>query len=106
MGRTLSIGASVTRGLGAGGNPEVGRLAAEESREEILSMVSGTDLFFITSGMGGGTGSGAAPIVSEIAKKSGALTVAIVTKPFSFEGRRRMRQAMEAIERLRDNVDT
>mmetsp|Transcript_25136 Transcript_25136/g.54867 ORF Transcript_25136/g.54867 Transcript_25136/m.54867 type:complete len:462 (-) Transcript_25136:212-1597(-) len=104
--QVLNIGASVTRGLGAGGDPEVGRLAAEESREEIAAMVSGTDLCFVTSGMGGGTGSGAAPVVSEVAKESGALTVAIVTKPFAFEGRRRMRQAVEAIDRLRQNVDT
>lgn len=104
--QVLNIGAAVTRGLGAGGDPEVGRLAAEESREEIAAMVAGTDLCFITSGMGGGTGSGAAPVVSEIAKESGALTVAIVTKPFAFEGKRRMRQAVEAIDRLRQNVDT
>jgi len=102
----LNIGSAVTRGLGAGGDPEVGRLAAEESREEIAAMVQGTDLCFVTSGMGGGTGSGAAPVVSEISKESGALTVAIVTKPFAFEGRRRMRQAEEAIARLRQNVDT
>merc|ERR1719183_1180580 len=102
----LNIGASVTRGLGAGGEPEIGRLAAEESREEIAAMVSGTDLCFVTSGMGGGTGSGAAPVVSEVAKESGALTVAIVTKPFAFEGRRRMRQATLAIDRLREHVDT
>lgn len=104
--QVLNIGSSVTRGLGAGGDPEVGRLAAEESREEIKAMVSGADLCFITSGMGGGTGSGAAPVVSEISKESGALTVAIVTKPFAFEGKRRMRQATEGITRLRDNVDT
>lgn len=104
--KILNIGATVTRGLGAGGDPEVGRLAAEESREQIASMVAGTDLCFITSGMGGGTGSGAAPVVSEVAKESGALTVAIVTKPFAFEGKRRMRQATEAIARLRQNVDT
>lgn len=104
--QVLNIGSSVTRGLGAGGDPEVGRLAAEESREEIAAMVAGTDLCFVTSGMGGGTGSGAAPVVSEISKESGALTVAIVTKPFAFEGKRRMRQAVEAIDRLRQNVDT
>mmetsp|Transcript_43285 Transcript_43285/g.92028 ORF Transcript_43285/g.92028 Transcript_43285/m.92028 type:complete len:464 (-) Transcript_43285:219-1610(-) len=102
----LNIGSSVTRGLGAGGDPDMGRLAAEESREEISAMVSGADLCFITSGMGGGTGSGAAPVVAEISKESGALTVAIVTKPFAFEGRRRMRQATEAIDRLREHVDT
>merc|ERR1711966_375774 len=102
----LNIGSAVTRGLGAGGDPEMGRLAAEESREEINAMVSGADLCFITSGMGGGTGSGAAPVVAEVSKESGALTVAIVTKPFAFEGRRRMRQATQAIDRLREHVDT
>ena len=102
----LNIGSSVTRGLGAGGDPEMGRLAAEESREEIMAMVDGADLCFITSGMGGGTGSGAAPVVAEVSKESGALTVGIVTKPFAFEGRRRMRQASEAIDRLREHVDT
>mmetsp|Transcript_4737 Transcript_4737/g.7365 ORF Transcript_4737/g.7365 Transcript_4737/m.7365 type:complete len:456 (-) Transcript_4737:225-1592(-) len=102
----LNIGSAVTRGLGAGGNPEMGRLAAEESREEINAMVEGADLCFITSGMGGGTGSGAAPVVAEVSKESGALTVAIVTKPFAFEGRRRMKQATEAIDRLRQHVDT
>ena len=104
--KVLNIGSAVTRGLGAGGDPDVGRMAAEESREDIALMVEGTDLCFITSGMGGGTGSGAAPVVSEIAKESGALTVAIVTKPFAFEGRRRMRQATDAIGRLREHVDT
>lgn len=102
----LNIGFGVTRGLGAGGNPEVGRMAGEESREEIKTMVEGSDLIFVTSGMGGGTGSGAAPVVAEIAKEAGALTVGIVTKPFVFEGTRRMRQASEAIERLTTNVDT
>ena len=104
--KVLNIGSAVTRGLGAGGDPDVGRMAAEESREDIALMVEGTDLCFITSGMGGGTGSGAAPVVAEIAKDSGALTVAIVTKPFAFEGRRRMRQATDAIGRLREHVDT
>ena len=102
----LNIGATVTRGLGAGGDPEVGRLAAEESREEIAAMVAGSDLVFVTSGMGGGTGSGAAPVICEVAKECGALTVAIVTKPFAFEGRRRMKQATDAIDRLRKAVDT
>jgi len=104
--KVLNIGASATRGLGAGGNPEVGRLAAEESRKEISAMVTGTDLCFVTSGMGGGTGSGAAPVVAEVAKESGCLTVGIVTKPFMFEGKRRMKQALGAIERLREHVDT
>ncbi|EEC45665.1 predicted protein [Phaeodactylum tricornutum CCAP 1055/1] len=102
----LNIGSAVTRGLGAGGDPDVGRMAAEESAQDIAAMIQGTDLCFVTSGMGGGTGSGAAPVVSEIAKESGALTVAIVTKPFAFEGRRRMRQATDAIDRLRQHVDT
>ncbi|GKY95721.1 hypothetical protein MPSEU_000532900 [Mayamaea pseudoterrestris] len=104
--KVLNIGAAVTRGLGAGGDPNVGRLAAEESSQDIEAMVQGTDLCFITSGMGGGTGSGAAPVVAGIAKKSGALTVAIVTKPFAFEGRRRMQQATDAINELKKNVDT
>ncbi|KAL7578231.1 hypothetical protein ACA910_012653 [Epithemia clementina (nom. ined.)] len=104
--KVLNIGASVTRGLGAGGNPDIGRMAAEESRKEITEVVAGTDLCFVTSGMGGGTGSGAAPVVAEVAKESGCLTVGIVTKPFVFEGKRRMKQAVEAIERLRQNVDT
>lgn len=104
--KVLNIGASVTRGLGAGGNPEIGRMAAEESRKEIAAMVTDTDLCFVTSGMGGGTGSGAAPVVAEVSKESGCLTVGIVTKPFAFEGKRRMKQAIAAIERLRDSVDT
>eukprot|EP00815_Leptocylindrus_aporus_P009669 CAMPEP_0116066110 /NCGR_PEP_ID=MMETSP0322-20121206/10180_1 /TAXON_ID=163516 /ORGANISM="Leptocylindrus danicus var. apora, Strain B651" /LENGTH=365 /DNA_ID=CAMNT_0003552587 /DNA_START=413 /DNA_END=1510 /DNA_ORIENTATION=+ len=104
--QVLNIGAGVTRGLGAGGDPEIGRLAAEESREEIAAMVAGSDLCFVTSGMGGGTGSGAAPVIAEVAKECGALTVGIVTKPFLFEGRRRMKQATEAIDRLRKSVDT
>jgi len=104
--RVLNIGTTATRGLGAGGNPEVGQLAAEESRAEIAAMVAGTDLCFVTSGMGGGTGSGAAPVVAEVSKEAGALTIGIVTKPFRFEGKRRMRQAVEAIARLRDHVDT
>jgi cell division protein FtsZ len=104
--RVLNIGSTATRGLGAGGNPDVGRMAAEESRAEIAAVVEGTDLCFVTSGMGGGTGSGAAPVVAEVSKEAGALTIGIVTKPFRFEGRRRMRQAVEAIGRLRDHVDT
>ena len=104
--KVLNIGTSATRGLGAGGNPEVGQLAAEESRAEIAAMVEGTDLCFVTSGMGGGTGSGAAPVVAEVSREAGALTVGIVTKPFRFEGKRRMRQAVAAIERLKQHVDT
>lgn len=104
--RVLNIGREVTRGLGAGGNPQVGEDAAEESRTDIAAMLQGSDLVFVTSGMGGGTGSGAAPVVAEVAKEEGALTVGIVTKPFTFEGSRRMNQAMRAIERLKNNVDT
>jgi len=103
---TLNIGREVTRGLGAGGIPDNGRKAAEESRNEIQNLVSNTDLVFVTAGMGGGTGSGAAPIVADIARKAGALTVGVVTKPFGFEGRRRMQQAVAAIENLRGVVDT
>jgi cell division protein FtsZ len=104
--KVLNIGSTATRGLGAGGNPEVGRMAAEESRREIAAVVEGCDLCFVTSGMGGGTGSGAAPVVAEIAKEAGALTVGIVTKPFRFEGKRRMTQAVQAIKRLKEHVDT
>ena len=103
---TLNIGKEVTRGLGAGGIPENGRKAAEESRNEILKIVTGCDLVFVTAGMGGGTGSGAAPIVAEVAREAGALTVGVVTKPFKFEGRKRMQQALKAIDDLRDAVDT
>jgi len=104
--KVLNIGTAATRGLGAGGNPDVGQLAAEESRADIAAMVEGTDLCFVTSGMGGGTGSGAAPVVAEVSKEAGALTIGIVTKPFRFEGKRRMRQAVGAIERLKQHVDT
>jgi cell division protein FtsZ len=104
--RVLNVGSDVTRGLGAGGMPDVGRKAAEESRAEIAAMVEGADLVFVTAGMGGGTGSGAAPVVAEVAKESGALTVGVVTKPFGFEGRRRMTQAVGAISELRKCVDT
>mmetsp|Transcript_12712 Transcript_12712/g.23827 ORF Transcript_12712/g.23827 Transcript_12712/m.23827 type:complete len:495 (-) Transcript_12712:2369-3853(-) len=104
--KVLNIGSTATRGLGAGGNPEVGRMAAEESRREIAAVVEGCDLCFVTSGMGGGTGSGAAPVVAEVAKEAGALTIGIVTKPFRFEGKRRMTQAVQAIKRLKEHVDT
>lgn len=103
---TVNIGNQVTRGLGAGGIPDNGRKAAEESRNEITKYLVGSDLVFVTAGMGGGTGSGAAPIVAEMAKESGALTVGVVTKPFGFEGRRRMNQALESVEKLRQVVDT
>jgi len=102
----LQIGQNLTRGLGAGANPEVGQRAAEESREEILEHLKGADMVFITAGMGGGTGTGGAPVVAQAAKEVGALTVGVVTKPFSFEGRRRMAVAAQGIENLRSNVDT
>ena len=102
----VQLGQTLTRGLGAGGNPSIGQKAAEESRAELQQALQGVDLVFIAVGMGGGTGTGAAPVVAEVAKESGALTVGIVTKPFSFEGRRRMRQAAEGIGRLADHVDT
>ena len=102
----LQIGQNLTKGLGAGADPEIGRQSAEESREEIKEFLFDTDMVFVTAGMGGGTGSGASPIVAEIAKNSGALTVAVVTKPFAFEGSRRMIVAEEAIEELREQVDT
>ena len=102
----LQLGQTLTRGLGAGGNPNIGQKAAEESRAELQQALEGADLVFIAAGMGGGTGTGAAPVVAEVAKETGALTVAIVTKPFGFEGRRRMRQADEGIQKLSENVDT
>ena len=102
----IQIGATLTDGLGAGGKPEVGRESAIESKKEIEDALSGADMVFITAGMGGGTGTGAAGIVAEIAKGLGALTVAIVTKPFSFEGKRRMENAMYGIEELKKHVDT
>lgn len=102
----LQIGSNFTRGLGAGSDPEVGKAAAEETREKIKDLLFDTDMVFITSGMGGGTGTGASPIIAEVAKEIGALTVAVVTKPFAFEGIRRMQVAEEGIENLKDNVDT
>ncbi len=102
----LQVGQKLTRGLGAGGNPAIGQKAAEESRDEIAAALEGSDLVFITAGMGGGTGTGAAPIVAEVAKELGALTVGIVTRPFTFEGRRRANQAAEGIEALQGRVDT
>jgi len=103
--KRIHIGKNLTRGLGTGMNPELGRQAAEENRSEIVEAAKGADLVFITAGLGGGTGSGAAPIVAEIAKEAGALTVAIVTKPFTFEGTQRSRVAEEALMRLRERVD-
>ena len=102
----IQIGASLTDGLGAGGKPEVGKESAVESKKEIEDALSGADMVFITCGMGGGTGTGAASIVAEIAQGLGALTVAIVTKPFSFEGKRRMENALQGIEDLKKHVDT
>ncbi len=104
--RKIQLGENSTRGLGAGGNPEVGRTAAEESKSEIKKMMDGADMVFITAGMGGGTGTGAAPVIAEIANEMGALTVAVVTKPFGFEGPRRMRLADEGLENLKSKVDT
>lgn len=102
----IQIGASLTDGLGAGAKPEIGREAAVESKKELEDALTGADMVFITCGMGGGTGTGAAPVVAEISQALGALTVAIVTKPFSFEGRRRMENALRGIDELRKHVDT
>lgn len=103
---TLQIGAKLTKGLGAGSNPEIGKKAAEESQEEIAKILEGADMVFITAGMGGGTGTGAAPVVAEVARNQGALTVGVVTRPFSFEGRRRAQQAELGITELKEKVDT
>ncbi|MEY4404806.1 MAG: cell division protein FtsZ, partial [Actinomycetota bacterium] len=102
----IDIGRELTRGLGAGADPEVGREAAEQHRDEIQEVVAGADMVFITAGEGGGTGTGAAPVIAEIAKAEGALTVAIVTRPFAFEGRRRSVQADAGIAALKEKVDT
>lgn len=102
----VQIGENLTRGLGAGGNPEIGKQAAEESREKLKEYLRDTDMVFLTCGEGGGTGTGATPIIAELAKELGALTVAVVTKPFHFEGTRRMVQAEEGISNLKDKVDT
>ncbi len=102
----IQIGSAATRGLGAGGDPSVGRRAAEEDEQAIADSLTDSDMVFITAGMGGGTGTGSAPVVARIAKSTGALTVAVVTKPFIFEGRRRMRQAEEGLAELRAEVDT
>ncbi|MDV5062489.1 cell division protein FtsZ [Veillonella sp. YH-vei2232] len=102
----IQLGEKVTRGLGAGANPQVGEEAAQESREEIMKALDGADMVFVTAGMGGGTGTGAAPIVAECAKELGALTVGVVTKPFAFEGKRRRAQADKGIEFLTQKVDT
>jgi cell division protein FtsZ len=102
----LQLGKNLTRGLGAGADPEVGRQAALEDRDKIKELVSGSDMVFITAGLGGGTGTGGAPVIAEVAKECGALTVAVVTKPFDFEGRRRMQQAEEGLVELQKVVDT
>lgn len=102
----VRLGEKVTRGLGAGGNPNQGEKAAEESADEILSTIKGSDMVFITAGMGGGTGTGAAPVIARIAKEQGALTIGVVTRPFSFEGTPRQRAAETGIERLKEHVDT
>ncbi len=102
----LQLGGSLTRGLGAGGNPEIGRGSAEESRQEIRRLLENADMVFIAAGMGGGTGTGAAPVIAELSKELGALTVAVVTKPFTFEGPRRSNVAEHGVKELRDRVDT
>lgn len=102
----LQIGAKLTRGLGAGANPEVGKKAAEESREQIEEALRGADMVFVTAGMGGGTGTGAAPVIAQIAREIGALTVGVVTRPFTFEGRKRSTQAIGGIGQMKEAVDT
>ena len=104
--KLLQIGEKLTKGLGAGANPEVGMKAAEESADEIANAIKGADMVFVTCGMGGGTGTGAAPIVAKLAKEQGILTVGVVTKPFSFEARSRMSRAQAGIENIKENVDT
>ncbi|QTL98046.1 cell division protein FtsZ [Iocasia frigidifontis] len=105
-GRTIRIGEKITKGLGAGSNPAIGKEAAEETREEVAQALEGADMVFVTAGMGGGTGTGAAPVIAEIAKSLGALTVAVVTKPLTVEGRKRMEKAELGIENLKSSVDT
>ncbi len=104
--KRIQIGAGLTKGLGAGANPEIGERAAEENKDELTELIKGTDLLFIAAGMGGGTGTGAAPVIARIAKEMGVLTVAVVTKPFSFEGRKREENAKNGIINLRKYVDT
>ena len=102
----IQIGKSLTNGLGAGANPQIGKKAALESKEEIQKALEGADMVFVTCGMGGGTGTGAAPVIAQIAQEIGSLTVGIVTKPFSFEGKKRMEQAMQGLEEMKQHVDT
>ncbi len=104
--KKIQIGAKLTKGLGAGGNPEVGRQAMEEDGDLIGEVIQGTDMVFVTAGMGGGTGTGAAPVIAKAARENGILTVGIVTRPFSFEGKRREKQALEGMEAMKENVDT
>ena len=104
--RRFQLGEQLTKGLGAGANPEVGREAALEDQERLAELVAGADMVFVTAGMGGGTGTGAAPVIAQVSREVGALTVAVVTKPFLFEGKKRMRQAEEGVEQLRREVDT
>src|SRR4051795_11680051 len=101
----IQLGAQVTKGLGAGGNPETGRQAALEDRDRILAALEGADMVFVTAGMGGGTGTGGAPIIADLARSVGALTVGVVTKPFIFEGKRRLKQAEAGLAELRNTVD-
>lgn len=103
---TVAIGETITKGLGSGGNPEIGRKAAEEDTDKLHELLTGADMVFVTAGMGGGTGTGAGPIIAGIAKNLGALTVAVVTTPFEFEGRKRMENAIAGIESMKDKVDT
>ncbi len=102
----LQLGGKITKGLGAGANPEIGRQAALEDRDRLREYLSGADMIFITAGMGGGTGTGGAPVIAHVAREAGALTVGVVTKPFIFEGKKRMRQAEEGLRELKENVDT
>ena len=102
----IRIGDQITQGMGVGGNPEKGEMSAEESREEIYDIIRDCDMVFVAAGMGGGTGTGAAPVIAEIARETGALTVGVVTRPFAFEGIRRSNQAQSGIDKLQDNVDT
>ncbi len=106
VGQTIQIGSGITKGLGAGANPEVGRNAADEDREALRAALDGADMVFIAAGMGGGTGTGAAPVVAEVAKDLGILTVAVVTKPFNFEGKKRMAFAEQGITELSKHVDS
>ena len=103
--KKIQLGAKLTAGLGAGGDPSVGEKAAEESREDLLVALDGSDMVFVTAGMGGGTGTGAAPVVAKIAKELGALTIGVVTKPFGFEGKKRMSQAIAGLDKLKERVD-